>query len=481
MLSIRDKVANLDVIIEPLDPAIQKVVQKIKAKKHDFFANVEKIIVHSGGGFGQLGHVEMGPNKDPHEIHIFKDRIIQIVKKQFKNPDDPQALQDAIEMALIEVIGHEQTHIGKEKDVVHFKSEPEAELGGRKLVQEIGALHANDAILNASLVLDEIRLKYFPNHSMPEPSLSFMIRVAHKDTKRIVKEAIELIKNEEFAPAYFDIVDAVDFNTKVSTLQDVIKALPVIISKVGVADYKSEDFVTSLASLQAWMGLEPTGKLDKTTISKFPPATENIPRNFGVVVPGKIYRGGLIEEKSQLKTLKDIFGVKRVIALHEYPEEEKMCLELGIEFVPKYMDSEDSGKDVFDSVTDILDEKPVYVHCLYGQDRTGAVIARYRTENGWSSKLAYSEAKAYGFQDKFPDMIDWFCEPAEDDPPISTKKIRRLLSKEQDCLEATPTDMPFSNPFNPIQSGNYLTWTDTINNITPSMSLTTPILGPETA
>jgi protein tyrosine/serine phosphatase len=41
---------------------------------------------------------------------------------------------------------------------------------------------------------------------------------------------------------------------------------------------------------------------------------------------------------------------------------------------------------------------PIFVHCQYGCDRTGTVIACYRIlHDGWSSQLALREAERYGF------------------------------------------------------------------------------------
>jgi len=490
---------TLDVVIEPMDPAVQQAVQKIKQIDPYVFKNVTKIIVHSGGGGGQLGHVEKGPGKDPHEIHIFKDRIKTLVTKQYRNVSDPKAIQDAITLALIEVIGHESGHIGKlrtEQQIVQtpFLGEGEAEARGKELAQKARPT-MRTAMLKAAIVLDELRLKLLPGVPMTEPNLSFIARVANNDSKQIVKEGLELLKSDSIHPAIFEIDDAVDFNKKAIRDPKVIKVIGIIQDKVGVKDYSSQDFVTSLAKMQSWMGIEPTGKLDKPTVSKFNQPSKNLPRNFGVVTPGLIFRGGIIENENQLNVMKDMFGIERVISLHEDDDIPRMCLNAGVEYMPMPFndgESDEEGRMLFnDSVAKVLDEKPVYVHCLYGQDRTGGVIARYRTEKGWPCQLAYAEAKAYGFQDKFPDMIDWFCEPASDKPPVDTKKIRNVLNKkEQNSIDSmqfmklpepkvdtklplnpVPNDIPFSNPFNPSEAHNYLIWSDTINNITPSMSL----------
>ena len=40
---------------------------------------------------------------------------------------------------------------------------------------------------------------------------------------------------------------------------------------------------------------------------------------------------------------------------------------------------------------------PIFIHCLRGMDRTGAVIACYRiAHDGWGNQKALEEAKSYG-------------------------------------------------------------------------------------
>jgi hypothetical protein len=70
-----------NVVIEPVDPLVQRAVNDIKQKDPNFFAQVEKIVVHFGGGAGQLGHVARGPNENPRAIHIYKDRIRSIMER----------------------------------------------------------------------------------------------------------------------------------------------------------------------------------------------------------------------------------------------------------------------------------------------------------------------------------------------------------------------------------------------------------------
>lgn len=475
---------SLDVIIEPMDPAVQQAVQKIKQIDPQTFKNVTKIIVHSGGGAGQLGHVEKGPGKDPHEIHIFKDRIKELVQKQYRDVSDPKAIQDAISLALVEVIGHEAGHIGKfrtEEQITQtpFLGEPEAEAKGKELAQKVKPLFTTQAYLRAFFALDNLSKKF--SLDMVEPNLSFIIKTANNDVKGIVDEGLSLLQSDTISPAMIEIDDAVDHNKKVIKDPKVVKILGIIQEKVGIKDFTSRDFVLSLAKLQSWMGVPVTGKLDKETVSKFNQPNKDLPRNFGVVVPGLIYRGGIIENEKQLEMLKKLFGIERIISLHKEESIPTMCESQNLEYYPALLEdgaADEKGRLLLnDNVAKVLEQKPTYVHCLFGQDRTGGVVARYRTEKGWPCELAYMEAKAYGFQDKFVDLIDWFCEPAEDKPPVDTKKIRDFLkSKEQDSIDSmplnpVPNDLPFTSPHNPSEAHNYLIWSDTINNINPSMSI----------
>jgi hypothetical protein len=127
-----------NIVIEPYEPAIQKAVDKIKSMDGSLFNNVTKIVVHPGSGGGQLGHVEMGEGKDPREIHIFKDRIIQLVKQQ----SGEEGLEEATEKAFLEVLTHEIGHIGRtrtQEQILQqpFYGEPEAERQSKEFMGKL--------------------------------------------------------------------------------------------------------------------------------------------------------------------------------------------------------------------------------------------------------------------------------------------------------------------------------------------------------
>lgn len=130
------------VIVEPWDPAVNKAMQKINQIDPSLLKNVTKIVVHPGGGSGQLGHVESGQGKDPHVIHIFKDRVREHVMRNAnattKKTLTPQELEQAIVDGLTEVLAHESGHIGKTAPVgKQFFGEPEAELEAKKMMSRI--------------------------------------------------------------------------------------------------------------------------------------------------------------------------------------------------------------------------------------------------------------------------------------------------------------------------------------------------------
>ena len=99
-------------------------------------------------------------------------------------------------------------------------------------------------------------------------------------------------------------------------------------------------------------------------------------------------------------------GIKTVIDLreigeHSQADEQKIVTGLGMHYISIPMKGMSTPKD--DQVAAVLalmrdtTDGPVFVHCKRGADRTGMVVAVYRiAQDGWESKKALSEAKAYG-------------------------------------------------------------------------------------
>jgi len=60
-------------------------------------------------------------------------------------------------------------------------------------------------------------------------------------------------------------------------------------------------------------------------------------------------------------------------------------------FFPPNTAALNAALDVFDDPK----MQPVFVHCSYGKDRTGTVVACYRIRHGWSAEAAIREANRY--------------------------------------------------------------------------------------
>lgn len=60
-----------------------------------------------------------------------------------------------------------------------------------------------------------------------------------------------------------------------------------------------------------------------------------------------------------------------------------------------------------DAVTDPAN-RPAYVHCQYGRDRTGTMCAIYRMEvSGWTREQALEEMHAFGFRSWYADFLSF--------------------------------------------------------------------------
>lgn len=130
-------------------------------------------------------------------------------------------------------------------------------------------------------------------------------------------------------------------------------------------------------------------------------------RNFAEVEPG-IWRGQ-IPTRADLKELK-AKGVKTIIDLQDEERhtavEEKDAKSLDLKYfnIPmrrsKSVDMEAFKK--FLKIAKEPENKPLYVHCHGGQDRTGVMLALYRVEvDGWSHDKAYDEMLKHGYHRMF--------------------------------------------------------------------------------
>lgn len=110
-----------------------------------------------------------------------------------------------------------------------------------------------------------------------------------------------------------------------------------------------------------------------------------IPKNFGVVEKGRIYRSGQISPSLMKKVLLK-YQIKEIISLsgNSSNEEIKIAEELGIKRVVFSLrgngtgDVNDYAKIVAEICQTQKEKKPVLVRCVAGAQRTGGIIAAYR-------------------------------------------------------------------------------------------------------
>lgn len=137
------------------------------------------------------------------------------------------------------------------------------------------------------------------------------------------------------------------------------------------------------------------------------------PYNFRVI-DNKLFAGGNLFNPVTLKNtpelvkkylmLLKIIGAKNIIALNvplnqgrELKIIKEFCAELGINFYPCRMNSETVPNDEQTETIMRLIEEGAYIHCNWGCDRTGAVIAKYLVlHKGYSGEEAFNAVISKG-------------------------------------------------------------------------------------
>jgi len=149
-----------------------------------------------------------------------------------------------------------------------------------------------------------------------------------------------------------------------------------------------------------------------TTGRKMAERIEGVPglENFARV-NDRLYRGAQPTAEGYRK-LKEM-GIKTVINFrvhHSYKDEIEAAGMTSVE-IPIRADilgskppTEVQVKRFFDVVLDPA-LQPVYIHCLWGKDRTGTFSALYRMEmDGWTNEEAIEEMQAFGSHDYYADL-----------------------------------------------------------------------------
>lgn len=126
------------------------------------------------------------------------------------------------------------------------------------------------------------------------------------------------------------------------------------------------------------------------------------------------YRGSQPSEVSYSR-LADL-GIRTVVCLRSSKKvvvaEEKMARQAGLSFVsiPMTYLPGPTYKDIrqFFSIIENEKNKPIFLHCWQGCDRTGLLVALYRIiKEQWSVDEAYQEMKACGFHAFYVHHFKW--------------------------------------------------------------------------
>jgi protein tyrosine/serine phosphatase len=138
-----------------------------------------------------------------------------------------------------------------------------------------------------------------------------------------------------------------------------------------------------------------------------------IPKRWGVVQEGKIYRSGQLSQHLVKKTLQ-VNHIQTVVDLtydiredDNHAAELAAIAELGIERKLCPLDSDGTGdphiyaQAVSAVAASAREGKPVLVHCIAGAQRTGGVIALYRLlVEGRSPAFVLEEMQKYAYDPK---------------------------------------------------------------------------------
>jgi len=104
-------------------------------------------------------------------------------------------------------------------------------------------------------------------------------------------------------------------------------------------------------------------------------------------------------------------GIRTILSFetffwHTHPERRRaeqysICFSNIPIFASPLSPSEERVKEALLAVSD-SSLRPVYIHCLYGRDRTAVILALYRIYfDGWSAQEAWDEALRLGFKSEY--------------------------------------------------------------------------------
>ena len=119
------ELSSPNVIVEPVEPIVNKAVSLLKRMNSSYFVGVRKIVAGTGSNYG---HVSSGPDKDPNTVYVNISRILSESDKEDKR-------EAIISVAL--TISHEIGHMKKFDEEKGFGSEGDAQSEENRVLQWI--------------------------------------------------------------------------------------------------------------------------------------------------------------------------------------------------------------------------------------------------------------------------------------------------------------------------------------------------------
>ena len=149
-------------------------------------------------------------------------------------------------------------------------------------------------------------------------------------------------------------------------------------------------------------------------------------------VSDALYRGAEPTEEGYKNLAK--LGIKTIVSLQLPTPKKELIKNLGMtsRHIPiNPLNMKDEYAKEFLSIVSNPQNHPVYVHCLYGSDRTGTMVALYRIYvQHWPKDAALEEMrdKKYGFREIFVNLKDYIRKV--DIPYLYTPQDRVAVVKE---------------------------------------------------
>ena len=184
--------------------------------------------------------------------------------------------------------------------------------------------------------------------------------------------------------------------------------------------------------------------------------------NFSKVTDG-LYRGSAPTISDVVNLYKE-YGIRKIISLDENAgiSIRRICDKLNIEHFILPINGQNGLSRIFKfNLKDLLlDGGPTYIHCRYGKDRTGLIVALFQCKyNDYNAQEALDEAKTFGFGIGLsPKLVEFYsnlilrCNTNNSKDSIVDNE-RSGKGSNSDSVLTDGTRMSFA-PFLPIDFGH---------------------------